>query len=230
VTAFGNIINASETPATACGIAPLSVVPATFTYQTTTAQNALTGTVNTPVDIPPGGIQNYVFAFGATAPFPRTEVVLTFNCAEGSASTLSGINTFFLRATATPAPALVVIALTPSADGIVHLASTGVFVVATVNFGAPGLVTVSTDTSTVPLPLSILVCETDPQSGECLAPPIPSVQTQINTNATPTFGFFVTGSGPIPFDPANNRIQVHLEGGDGGGGTSVAVCSVPLCP
>jgi hypothetical protein len=56
------------------------------------------------------------------------------------------------------------------------------------------------------------------------------VQTQINSGATPTFGFFVTGTAPVAFDPANNRIQVRFQGGGGGGGTSVAVCSVPLCP
>jgi hypothetical protein len=56
------------------------------------------------------------------------------------------------------------------------------------------------------------------------------VQTQIATNATPTFGIFVSADQPIPFDPATNRIQVHLEGGGGKGGTSVAVCTQPLCP
>jgi len=78
--------------------------------------------------------------------------------------------------------------------------------------------------------MSLALCETNPATSACLAPPTPTVQTQINSGATPTFGVFVTGTGPIPFDPANHRIQVHFEGGGGGGGTSVAVCSVPLCP
>jgi hypothetical protein len=79
--------------------------------------------------------------------------------------------------------------------------------------------------------VSITLCETDPQSGQCLAlPPTPTVQRQMNSGATASFGVFVTGTGPIAFDPANHRIQFHLEGGGGGGGTSVAVCSAPLCP
>ena len=114
-------------------------------------------------------------------------------------------------------------------DGIVHLASVGVFVVATVNLGAPGLLTVTADTGGVTLPVTITVCETDPAS-LCLAPPAPAVQTQVASGATPTFGVFVGSDVPIPFDPANHRIQVHLEGGGGGGGTSVAACTQPLCP
>ena len=77
--------------------------------------------------------------------------------------------------------------------------------------------------------MSLALCETNPATSACLAPPTPTVQTQINSGATPTFGVFVTGTGPIPFDPANHRIQVNLEDGGGGGETSVAVCSVPPC-
>jgi hypothetical protein len=51
------------------------------------------------------------------------------------------------------------------------------------------------------------------------------VTTQINTNATPTFGIFVQGNGTVPFDPAANRVFVRFK--DGGnvtrGSTSVAV-------
>jgi hypothetical protein len=42
-----------------------------------------------------------------------------------------------------------------------------------------------------------------------------SVTTQINPRATPTFAVFVTGQGPVPFDPAVNRILVRFV--DGGG-------------
>ena len=49
--------------------------------------------------------------------------------------------------------------------------------------------------------------------------------TQINANATPTFGVFVAGTATVPFDPANNRIFVRFK--DAGlvtrGATSVAV-------
>jgi hypothetical protein len=231
VTAFGNLFNLGLVTATGCAIAPFTPVPATFTYQTTTAQNQLTGTANTPANIPASGVQNFVFAFAPTAPFPLTEVQLSFACTNSTPAPItSGVNTFRLGATATPASDIVAIALTPSGDGIVRLASTGVFVVATANVGAPGLITATANTGAASLPVTITLCETDPVTSVCLAPPSPSVQTQIATNATPTFGVFVTNTGPIPFDPANSRIQVHLEGGGGGGGTGVAVCTQPLCP
>jgi hypothetical protein len=129
-----------------------------------------------------------------------------------------------------PASDPVAVAATIGNTGIVTLASVGAFAVATVNVGASGLLTASADTGGVALPVSITLCETDPQ-GQCLAlPPTPTVQRQMNSGATASFGVFVTGTGPIAFDPANHRIQFHLEGGGGGGGTSVAVCSAPLCP
>jgi hypothetical protein len=206
-------------------------VAATFLYQTTNTQNALVGTVNTPVDIPAGQGQSYVFAFTPTAPFPRTEVQLSFACTNTApAPIISRVNTFFLRASATPAPDIVALVATAPNDGIVRLASVGAFAVAAVNLGAPGLITVSADTGTTSIPVTLTLCETNPQSGLCLALPTPTVQTQINTDATPTFAVFVTGTGPIPFAPATNRIQVRFEGGGGGGGTSAAVCAVPLCP
>jgi glucose/arabinose dehydrogenase len=230
VTAFATLLNTGPATATGCGIAPLTVVPATFAYQTTNAQNALTGTPNTPVDIPPGQGQSFVFALTPTAPFPVAEIQLSFACTNSApAPSIAGVNTFRLRATTDPAPDPVAfVAVGPPNDGILRLASAGAFAVATVNLGVSGLMTVTADTGA--LPVTIAVCETHPQTGQCLAPPSPSVQTQIEAGATPTFGIFVHADTPIPFDPATNRIQVHLAGGGGGGGTSVAVCTAPLCP
>jgi hypothetical protein len=99
--------------------------------------------------------------------------------------------------------------------------------VAIVARGAPGLLTVTADTGAANLPVSVTLCETDPVTSLCLAPPTPAVQTPNATSATPTYRFFVHADVPIPFAPGTNRVQVHFENG---GGTSVAVCSVPLCP
>jgi len=81
------------------------------------------------------------------------------------------------------------------------------------------------------LPLTLSICQTD-AGANCLALPAPSVTTQIDAGATPTFSIFALGTGPIPFDPATNRIFVRFtdDGGVTRGATSVAVCSVPLCP
>src|SRR3970282_1245400 len=80
VTAFATILNAGPVTAFGCAITPLTVVPATFTFKTTTAQNALTGSANTAVDIPPGQGQSFVFAFTPTAPFPMTVIQLSLDC------------------------------------------------------------------------------------------------------------------------------------------------------
>jgi hypothetical protein len=55
--------------------------------------------------------------------------------------------------------------------------------------------------------------------------PEPTVATTINAGDTPTFGIFVSGSGTVPFDPANNRVFVRFvdSGGAPRGATSVAV-------
>ena len=73
--------------------------------------------------------------------------------------------------------------------------------------------------------MTIALCQTDPGQGFCLQPPGSSVTTQIDGGQTPTFGFFVTGTGPVPFDPASNRIFVRFKDGAGvtRGATSVAV-------
>ena len=97
---------------------------------------------------------------------------------------------------------------------------------ATVNVGASGPITVSADTGNATLPVSLSVCQTIPATGECIGgPPGPTVTTQINAGQTPTFAIFVTGTGNVPFDPANNRIFVRFKdlGGVTRGATSVAV-------
>ena len=70
-TAFVTIIDAGASTAKAVGI-PLQgcTIPATITYQTTDpATNALTGTINTPVDITAGKNQTFVVAVTPTKPF-----------------------------------------------------------------------------------------------------------------------------------------------------------------
>jgi hypothetical protein len=122
----------------------------------------------------------------------------------------------------------VALAATLTNDGIVSIPGpieTGVFAVATVNVGASGTLTAATDTGGVNLPLTLTLCETNPTTGSCLASPANSVTTQINPNATPTFGIFVMGNGTVPFDPARNRLFVRFTDAQGiiRGATSVAV-------
>jgi hypothetical protein len=229
-TAFGTIINAGSGTATACTLAPGTSVNATFAFQTTDpATNQVTGTLNTPVDIPAGATQSFVFAFTPTAPIAPTDMPVVFGCANATpAMSVPGVNTLLLSASATPVPDIVALAATLNNDGIVNLTGatgTGVFAVATANVGASGMVTASADTGAASPPVTIALCQTNPTTGQCISAIGPSVTTQINANATPTFGIFVTGTGSVPFAPAVNRVFVRFQDNAGAtrGSTSVAV-------
>jgi hypothetical protein len=230
-TAFATIVNSGTTTAIGCGISLQPTIPADFGYQTTDpATNQATGTPSTAVRIGPGLFQTFVFSLTPTAPIAATDVSLSFDCANADpAANISGVNTLQFLASASPVPDIVMLSATPPPDpGIVNVPGTngtGFFVVATVNVGASGSITLSPSTGGVALPAVLSICETDPATGVCLAPPTASVPTTIGANATPTFAVFVRGTGDIAFDPAANRVRVEArdESNQIVGGTSVAV-------
>src|SRR5262249_29764722 len=112
-------------------------------------------------------------------------------------------------------------------DGIVNIpgnTGTGLFAVATSNAGVSGTITMTADTGGATVPVAISICETDPHTSACLAPPSSSVTRVIGPTDRPPLGGFGGGSGPVAFDPAANRIFVRfLEGNVTRGSTSVAV-------
>src|SRR5262249_54165052 len=180
--------------------------------------------------------QTYVISVTPDAPIPPTDIVFDFAGANTTpAVVLPGINTLQLSASPEATPDIV--ALAASGDpGIVDIpgvsgarafgaSGTGVFAVATVNVGVGGTITATADTGNASLPVTITICQTNPVTGACRAQPAASASTTINAGDTPTFGIFVTGSGPVPFDPANNRVFVRFKdaGGVTRGATSVAV-------
>jgi hypothetical protein len=229
-TAFATIINTDSNTATGCAISPITSIPATLTYQTTNpATNQVTNSPNTPVDIPAGAAQSFVFALTPTAPIAPTDVQLSFDCANTDpALIISGLNTFFFSASSSPIPDMMALVATLSNDGIVNIPGingTGVFAVATVNMGAGDNLSISADTGGAILPVTISICQTDPQSGACFSPPASSVITTILSNETPTFGLFVAAAGNVLFDPGTNRIFVRFKDSDNvtRGSTSVAV-------
>jgi hypothetical protein len=228
--AFATVINTGQAMAADCSIARLSSVPASFVYQTTDpATNQVIGFPNTPVNIAAGAAQSFVFAMTPTAPIAPTDVQFSFDCADTDPAPITtGLNTLLLSASSTPVPDIVALAVTLSNDGIVNIPGTngaGAFAIATVNVGASGSITASADTGNAILPVNIALCETNPITGQCISTLGPNVTTQINANATPTFGIFVQGNGNVPFDPAVNRIFVRFKdnGGVTRGSTNVAV-------
>ncbi len=228
-SAFATILNTSEATIDGCTISPLSNVPAQFFFQTSDrGTNELTGTPNTPVSIVGGGQQSFVIGFTPTEPFAPTEVQLGFDCGNtDTAFIVEGVNTLLVSGSSTPVADLVALGATPTNDGIVNIAGaqgSAAFAVASVNTGAAAVLNVRAESTNAALPITLNVCETNPDNGQCLAPPAPSVGSAIAGGATPTFSVFISASDAVGFDPANNRIRVIFEEGSTvRGATSVAV-------
>jgi hypothetical protein len=228
-TTFATIINAGPADAAACTITPATSIPANFLFQTTDpTTNAMTGTTNTPVNIPQGASQSFVIALTPTAPFNPTNVAFTYSCANASpTATLTGINTLNLSGSATPVPDIVVLAASgdPGYVDIPGATGTGVFAVAAVNLGVDATITVAANTGTANLPVTLMLCQTNPTTGTCTAPPSPSVTTDVQPNATPTFGVFVIGSAAVTDYPGVNRAFITFTdtGGTLRGETALAV-------
>lgn len=227
-TAFATIINAGTATAYEVGIARRTALPGAFGFQRTNPlTNAVEGTANAAVNIPPGQAQTFVIGTAPSARFGPADVQLDFAGTNVvPPPPLVGINTLLLSASAEPVPDIVALAATLGNDGIVNIpgaAGVGVFSVATVNVGAGASITAVADTGGVTVPVTVTLCETHPATGDCLALPAGSVTRTINPGETPTFGVFVAGSGVVGFDPAVNRIFVRLQqAGVTRGATSVA--------
>ncbi|VAV92738.1 hypothetical protein MNBD_ALPHA06-1852, partial [hydrothermal vent metagenome] len=232
-SAFAVVINPAGTgPATGCGLALPGASAAQFGYQTTSPANALIGTANTPVDIADGGVQNFVFSITPGAEFNQADIPIDFSCANrASAESTNGLNTLFFSAVdGTTADIVALAGTAASTPGIVETApgGSGAFVVAVSNVGAADTVTLSGETSNANVPATVTVCETFPATGLCMATPAATVDANIGTGGTATFGIFVTETAPIVADFANTRIFARFKVGSSvKGSTSVAVRTDP---
>lgn len=229
-TAFVTVANAGPNTATGVGILLATLVPAAFNYQTTDpATNQLTGTINTPVDIPAGGARTFAIALTPAIAFAPIEVAFTFTGANAPpAPVLVGVNTLLLSAANDPVPDVIALAATIGNTGIVDVpGDTGnaAFGVATANIGASGTITVTADTGGAVLPLTIGMCPASLTTGQCTSAPTEQITRVFDAFGVPAFALFVTGSGTIPFDAAKNRIFVRFRDAQGitRGSTSVAV-------
>jgi sugar lactone lactonase YvrE len=230
-TVFTTIVNASGNQLANCLPSLPLTAPAQLSLDyrpTNPATNTVIGVLDQPVTIPANGSQSFVLGFNASAPVTALNQSLVFSCGGVSpAPNTVGVNTLDLLFSATPVPDIV--ALVASGDpGYVDIpgaTGTGVFAVATINLGIDATITASANTGTANLPVTLAVCETNPLSGVCLAAPAPSATTDIQPNATPTFGIFVAGSAAVANSPGVNRVFVTFTDGGGTlrGETSVAV-------
>jgi hypothetical protein len=232
-TVFATMINTGMSALSGCDIVLPSAAPAglSITYQTTNpATNAVTGTPNTPVTIAGNdGIQTFVLSFTSSTAVSAPGLALGFDCTGVQPVTsIAGVNTVDLLFSATPIADVIALSATATNNGIVEVPTggAGAFAVASDNIGVGAPITVSADTGSAMLPLTATVCQTEPSTGQCMAPPAPTVTVpNFLAGFTPTFSIFVVTSAAIPFDPANSRVFVRFSdaGGTSHGSTSVAV-------
>ncbi|MGH7893977.1 MAG: hypothetical protein ACREQL_04865 [Candidatus Binatia bacterium] len=229
-TAFATIFNPGPEEATACGIAKVTNVPASLSYQTTDPQtNQPVGAADAPADIPPGRRQTFVLSLTPTALVAPIEVALDFSCSnKRPARTIVGVNTLLFSASGLPVADVVALAATLDGNGIVDLQKldgVGLFAVGSLNVGASADITVRADTGSESLPLTLTVCETNTATGACLLPATPVVTVNYEGNSQRSFAVFVQANSIVPFDPAHNRVFVRFRDTENSirGETSVAV-------
>ena len=224
-SAFASIVNTSVNTAFGCSIAPSTSVAATFSYQATdAATNGPIGSPDTPIDIPGGASQSFVFSFTPTAPITPTDIALIFDCTNSDpAPVFTNLNTLLLSAETNAIPD--VIGLTTTTDLQVLDGTTTLFAVGSANVGSTSGITVSLDDGGSNLPLNLQICETDPATGACSGPIGPSAQLTYAAGSTASFAVFVDALGVIEFSPAINRIFIRFTDGAGivRGATSTAV-------
>ncbi len=232
---FANIANTTNQTGTNCRpVAPnifLSTTPMGFNYQTTSPDNALVGTPNTPVSIPPGGVQNFVLQVQRTEMVDAGVLGFRFTCDNlADAPFYPEANGWILRRTyPRPADVIAIGATLPGPPpGVVDVtAGTSVFAVAGVNIGESATV-FAVPRATRPGGVALSVCETDDQ-GVCLSPPAASATVATFAEVElHFFSVFVDPLGPpIPFDPARTRLFLEFRQGSPTGiivgATSVAV-------
>ena len=188
-----------------------------LSYQTTDPQtNQVTGTPDTPVDIPAGELQTYVIALTPTDNFNDTDVQFGFNCVGvAPAQIITGVNTLLLVAFDAPPlrPDIVALAASdgrdrqcPGTHGVGrlcrghHQSRRGRH-----HHGLRGH-------GRRPLVRRALHLRDGPRDQHLQGPPALTVQRGIGPGETPTYGIFVVGTGSaVPFDPAVNRIFVRFK-------------------
>jgi len=213
VTAFATIINASGRALTGCTVG-LSGYPVTISYTPTDPNtNQPVGSTDTPFPLAIGAAQTLVLSFTPSAAL-SADLPLQFGCTGATTATsIPGVDTLLLSASATQPPDIVALVATPSNDGVARMDgidSPQAFAVATVNLGVEAEITVSVDTGGTTLPVTLSICQSNPATAACLSPPAPSVTLDIAANATPTFSVFVDSSGAVPFAPATARAFVRF--------------------
>lgn len=215
LTIFATVSNTGSSAAENCAIGFDATAPgsysATLSYQTTDSNNALTGTPDTPVDIPAGASQGFVVAITPDAQIdPGQDIALSYACDNGSAARRYGVNSVFIRAVdaLSTTPDVIPILQTLSNDGVLRIPDSGdprqqILVAAATNIGDIQPVAVTPFFPRLKGPLDLLICETTGTlDGSCL-PGSPFAET-------------LTTTLPGPLDPPATFTMLAILEGDSG--------------
>lgn len=226
-TFWNSILNVGPGTAYGVSLALISPPPGTYNYwRTNCATNAIIGAANPVVDIPPApnNWYCYMISFTPSAPFVSTVVhVQAQSSNTSSTSLMSGVNTITLQATSVAGPDI--IALSTTTD-LHQMACSGlnVFAVAMSNVGgaAGSNITITANTGTIVLPVSIFIQETNPPTGVVIGD---HILQNVAAGDKRTAVVWVTFNGCIPFNPAVNRIFIEFRDGSNNllGSTSTAI-------
>ena len=236
-TIFATVINNTDTAAFDCELSAPPSLDIDFNYQqTNSSTNAVIGELDPVLDLGPNDSRTFVISITPFSPINAELITPRFDCANKfEATPITGVNTVLFSATELPSPDLIALAVTPGLnDGILRISGNngaGAFSVATSNIGVAGRIEVTpiSQFGDASAPLRLEICQTDPQTANCLNSSLPSssVTLDIESGAAPTFAIFAFAQGTnIPLDPAQNRVFVNFsQNGQIRGGTSVAVTS-----
>ncbi len=230
-TAFLSVINAGSEEGNNCVVAARSELSGQFEFQATDrVTNAPFGERNTPVDIPGGDVATFIVFLQSSEDRSAEEFEFNVGCENTElGNPIEGLNTLLFSSSPAEVPDIVALVGTASEDGIVAIdmaSGIGAFALASVNVGAGDNMQVTVDTGAAnQLPIELNLCETD-SAGQCVSgAPTPSVLTNIDADATPTFSVFISVDDTIDFRPELNRVFVRFRdpSGEVRGSTSVAV-------
>ncbi|MCW5724710.1 MAG: S8 family serine peptidase [Maricaulaceae bacterium] len=215
VTAFATIINpiSGNTDGHDCRLAAPHAFSGDFSFQTTDPHtNAVTGARDAPVDIPAGGSQSFVFAVrhGWVGPSQFSPI---FECENIESAPVNAVNLFDVTVAAGAAPDIIAVAATlGDMPGVVSVPLDGVtaFSVAAINIGDPEeRVVVWALPSDEYMELDMTICETNPQTGACLAPHAPYIDSSFSVGQVRTYTVRVRSLGEeVSFEPRHHRIEV----------------------
>jgi sugar lactone lactonase YvrE len=233
-TVFATILNAGNTALAGCRVRLPGLTSSALTldyWPTDAVTNQVVGARDQPVSIPANGSQSFVLGFStSSAAMIFNAQTLLFGCDGVSPAPITvGVNTVDLSFSAAPVTDVIVLSATASGDGIINVpfpsGNGGAFALATANVGAAGPLSVTADTGAATLPVTMLICQSNPSTGACLSTPANTVPVTFAAGVTSTFSIFVKASASVPFDPGASRIFVRFKDSDGAshGSTSVAV-------